>query len=1127
MKKLLVVMIVVAQGFSPAKAQAPRNAIAPLPSLAEPGISPDGSTIAFVSGGDIWEVPARGGDARLLVSHPATESRPLFAPDGRRLAFTSSRTGNGDIYVVSLANGELTRLTFDDAAELVTAWSADGTSIYFSSTSHEISGLADVYRVAAAGGTPMPVAADRYTTEYFAAPAPTGGAIAITARANAGSQWWRKGHSHLDESEIWIVKDAATPSYQPITKGGAKDAWPMWSADGKTLYFMSDRSGAQNLWSASASGDGAKALTSFKDGRVLWPSISKDGKTIAFERDFGIWTVDTAGGSPRELTVALRGAPASAAVEHRTFTDQIQELAISPDGKKAAFTVRGEIFSASAKDGGDAVRVTATAGEESELTWAPDSRRIAYISHRDGTNHLFLYEFGSGKETQLTSGAGRDNMPRFSPDGKLVAFERNSRELRVIDPVTKTERLVATGLFDTPPFADPRDFEWSPDSKYIAFVSAGAKTFQNINIVPVAGGEARQATFLANTSSGSVSWSPDGTYLTFTTAQRTEPGNVIRVDLIPRTPKFREDQFRDLFRDEQPKTPQPVTPSPTTPAATSSARPEPVEGRASGPAKAVEIVFDDIRRRATVLPVGVDAGRQEISPDGKWLLITALAAGQQNLFVFSLDEMSREPAVARQLSSTPGAKRSAHFTPDSKEVYYLDRGRVFNVTLERREPKAIAVSAELDVDFSRDKIEAFDQAWTYLRDQFFDEKMNGVDWNAVRTVYEPRVAGTRTPDEMRRVISLMLGELNASHMGISAPPQGTQTTLGRLAVDFDRVEYEQNGRLRLADVLPLGPAAIAGLKKGDYIQQVEGKSTASPANIDQLLDHTIGKRIGLSVAASPTGPARDVVVKPIDQPTEKGLRYRHWVELKREYVAKASGGKLGYVHMFDMSAGSLSQLHLDLDADNHAKQGVVVDVRNNNGGFVNVYAIDVFARRGYFNMLVAGSAERLVADAARPARARVADDSGDESALALGRGGLHGRLPDAEAGEGRRRADRWMDHLHRRGHARRWVEPADAERQDLRERRHADGNAPAPGGRAGETSRWRKLLRKGQPARYRGGGTAQADRIDGDADDGGIAVGWTGGKGRNGKRQGSAALLGRGPRRAFCARWGGAPRSLG
>ena len=173
----------------------PRSApVAPLPSFAEPGISPDGSTIAFVSGGDIWEVPARGGDARLLVSHPATESRPLFSPDGKRLAFTSTRTGGGDVYVLTLATGELTRLTFDDANELVSGWSPDSKAIYFQSTSHDISGLLDVYRVGADGGTPMQVAGDRYPTDYFAAPS-SSGAMAITARANAASQWWRRAQS--------------------------------------------------------------------------------------------------------------------------------------------------------------------------------------------------------------------------------------------------------------------------------------------------------------------------------------------------------------------------------------------------------------------------------------------------------------------------------------------------------------------------------------------------------------------------------------------------------------------------------------------------------------------------------------------------------------------------------------------------------------------------------------------------------------------------------------------------------------------------------------------------------------------------------------------------------------------
>ncbi|MGH9142251.1 MAG: S41 family peptidase, partial [Vicinamibacterales bacterium] len=966
MKKLAFVIAVAASltahAVRPAVvAQTPAKSSTPLPSLAEPGISPDGATIAFVSGGDIWEVPVHGGDARLLVSHPATESRPLFSPDGTRLAFTSTRTGNGDVYVLTLESGDLARLTFDDAAELVSGWSADGRSVLFQSNSHEISGMLDVYRVAAEGGTPMPVAADRYTTEYFAAASPGGDAVAITARANAGSQWWRKGHSHLDESEIWIVKGigvgaaaGAAPTYEPITRGGAKDAWPMWAAGGKGLYFMSDRSGAQNIWTISSLGvqgdmqAGAKAVTTFKDGRVLWPSISRDGRTIAFERDFGIWTVDTATGQSHEVAITLRGAPAATGIEHRTFTDQLQELAVSPDGKKAAFAVHGEVFSISARDGGDAVRVTQTTGEEGELAWSPDSRRLAYKSDRDGTNHLFAYDFATGKETQLTNGTGRDEVPRYSPDGKWIAFERNSKELRVIDPGSGQEKLLATGIFDSPPFVDMRDFVWSPDSRFVAYLTAGTKAFQNVQIVAVAGGEPRAASFLANSNAGSLAWSPDGTYLTFATSQRTEPGDVVRVDLLPRTPKFREDQFRDLFKEEQPKpAPDPGrpagAPAPAAPPAADAVRRRPLQ-----------IVFDDIRRRATSLPVGVDVARQEISPDGKWLLLTASAVGQQNLYVFPIDELSKEPAIARQLTSTPGAKRSAQFTAVSKEIYYLDRGRLFTVTLEKREPKAIGIAAELDVDFSREKIEAFRQAWTYRRDQFFDERMNGVDWNAVRTVYEPRVAGARTPDEMRRIISMMLGELNASHMGISAPSAGTRTTLGRLAADFDRGEYDVSGRLKITSVVPLGPAVVAGLKPGDYLVQVDGRPIGAHSSLDQLLDHTIGKRITLGIAAAAAVAPRDVVVKPIDQATEKALRYRQWVEQRREYVAKASGGRLGYVHMFDMSANALAQLHVDLDADNHSRQGVVVDVRNNNGGFVNVYAIDVFARRGYMTMTSRG-----------------------------------------------------------------------------------------------------------------------------------------------------------------------------
>ncbi|HEX6160943.1 MAG TPA: peptidase S41, partial [Thermoanaerobaculia bacterium] len=270
-------------------AAATANAQQSLPALAEPSLSPDAREIAFVSGGDIWTVPATGGIASLLVSHTANEARPLYSPDGRQLAFISSRTGNGDIYVLTLATGDLKRLTFDDGLDQLDGWSRDGRWIYFSSTSRDIGGLNDLYRVSPGGGTPMMVSADRYTNEFFCAPAPDGKTLAFSARGIASGQWWRKGHSHIDESEIWLLRsfDGGAGTYERVTAaGGAKELWPMWSADGRTLFYVSDRSGAQNIWTTTPGRSDTRRLSTFTDGRVLWPSISYDGREIVFEHNF-------------------------------------------------------------------------------------------------------------------------------------------------------------------------------------------------------------------------------------------------------------------------------------------------------------------------------------------------------------------------------------------------------------------------------------------------------------------------------------------------------------------------------------------------------------------------------------------------------------------------------------------------------------------------------------------------------------------------------------------------------------------------------------------------------------------------------------------------------------------------
>lgn len=940
---LLVLGLPLMAAQAPAPAARASSTVDAQAYFTEPAISPDHAQIAFASGGDLWTVPVGGGDARLLVSHPANESQPEYSPDGTTLAFVSDRTGGGDIYLLTLATGDTRRLTFDDGNELLDGWSRDGRWLYYTSSSREIAG-GDIYRVRVSGGMPMPVTADRFTNEFGAAASPDGQSIAFSTRGNGPGQWWRNGHSHLDESEIWLMKGLSTTGYEKLVDEGAKNFWPMWSADGRSLFFMSDRSGAENLWIKPLTGP-AKAVTDFKSGRVLFPDISADGRTIVFERNFGIWSFDTASGKATEVKIRRSGASIGPVSEHVTLNNTFTDLALSPDGRKVAFVARGEIFAASARDGGTASRVTRSLAREGQLEWAPDSKRIVYMSERDNVQHLFLYDFTTGTETQVTKNALGDDAPKFSPDGKMLTFVRDDKSLVVMDMESKQERIIATGYIS----AAQRNIAWSSDSKWIAYLGLSTRSFRNAYIVAASGGESRPVTAIPNANTNTLSWSPDGTFLVFNTSQRTEDVDVVRVDLTARAPKFVEDQFRDLFKEEPARGGGAGRGAGATPA-----RPEP---------KAVEIDFDQIRRRVSNVALGTNYSAQGISPDGRWLL----ASGDGNLYVYPLDTPAAgggrgggaaAGSQSRQLTTTPGGKSNAQFTSDSREVFFLEGGRINIADVTTRQTRAVNVTAELDVDFSQEKMEVFRQAWTYMRDGYYDDKFHGADWNEVRAKFEPIVAGVRTSDELRRVLNLMLGELNSSHSGAAGGTgfQGQPSNSGRLGVTFDRAEYEANGRLKVTSVLPLAPAAISKqITAGDYITAVNGVPVGPAFNLDEQLMHSVGKRTDLKVSAVPDGAsARAVVVAPIAAGAERTLLYRDWVESNRAYVDKISGGKLGYVHIRDMSEAALKQLALDLDADNRAKLGVVIDVRNNNGGFVNVYAIDVLARRGYLTMTSRG-----------------------------------------------------------------------------------------------------------------------------------------------------------------------------
>ena len=1027
--------------------------------LEQPAASPDGREVAFVAGGGVWTVPVAGGDASPLVANLGEVLRPRYSPDGRRLAFVSSRTGNGDLYVLTLDTGDLKRVTVDESPDRLDAWSPDGKFLYYSSGGREVGGTSDVYRVAVDGGTPMPVVAEPFGGDFYAAPAPDGHTVAFCGGgAMAASQWWRHGHAHIDCCSIWTTDGAPKPTYARLTDDLSKHLWPMWSPDGRTLYYMSDEGGAENLYAlpigtatttaattttttttvttatttitttatipttGPATRPTPRRLTDFHDGRVLWPTVSGDGRTIVFERDFGLWKLDLPAGVASPIPVRLRGIVAAAAAPQRqTFTRDASELAVSHDGRKVAVVVRGQVFAAPAVAGDvpqPAFRVTRTDAIESDVVWSTDDRRLAYTSTRDGPRHLYLYDFATRTETRLTDTPANDAAPAFAPDDAAVAFVRNGRELRAVglttprsrrrfslrsalgggpaatpaatQPTTTRayrDRLLAGGLeLPQPPFGGRRTLAWSPAGDYVAVVSGGPKGFRNAYLVPAAGGPPRQVSFLANAENSAVAWTPDGSAVLFGTGQRTEDSDLAKVDLKPRTPTFRADQFSDLFR-QRPTRPAPDPGTPRPPSGDDAADLDgagPATTRAStqasplfattGPTTApttrpdhTEVVFEDLDQRLSLLPVGLDVDEVTVSPDGRWAGLVGSTGGRSNVYVYPLDPLVETP-VARQLTSSADGKSDLQFAPDpgggGTRLYFREGGRARYVPVPARatgggggvagtaDAGDVAVPVEMDVSFDRDKRVAFDQAWRYLADHFHDPAMHGLNWPAVRDTFAPHLDAARTPADERRVLSLMIGELNSSHMAVSGPADdGAHANVGRLGVTWDAAEYDRTGHLRVAAVLPFGPAALAGVKVGQFVLAVDAAPVDRPANLDAVLENKSAKDVTLAVADTATGAGKhDVRVMTVSPATERTLAYKDWVHANRTYVAKASGNRLGYVHISDMSKQALTRLSVDLDARNEAYDGVVVDVRNNNGGFVNGYALDVFTRRNYLTL---------------------------------------------------------------------------------------------------------------------------------------------------------------------------------
>ena len=834
--------------------------------------SPDRREIAFVSGGDIWTVPAAGGEARLLVSHPAYDSRPLYSPDGTRArVHVDAHRATATSTCSRSRPGSCERVTFDDVAEQLDAWSRDGKWLYFSSGSKDVNGMNDIFRVSADGGTPMAVSADRFTQEYWARrrrPIPT--RIAFTGTGRTRSDWWRQGpQPHRREPDLARAhrrrRRRATRRSRRTTP---RDAWPMWSADGEVAVLrVRQERRARTSGPAVAGGDAATAVTSFTNGRVVWPTISYDGKTIVFERDFGIWSLDVASGKAargadhaarRQRVAGRRASDAHARASSRSRCRPTERR--SRSSRTATCSPRRRAMAATP------TRITTTPELEAQLAWAPDSRRLAYVSSRDGRDarvrlRLRRAHRDEAHRRRAERRRARRGRPTASRSRSMRGAQGAARHRRRDEagPHARDRRARPAAV---PP--RPRRSPGRPTATG-SRISAAARAHSRILIVvPLDGGaRERPVAFLPNAIRRHRSRGvPDGTYLLFDTSQRTEEARSrARRSRAAHAALPRRSVPRSLPAADAPRH---ADGAGAAARARRSATARPLRAdsaRAAARRRDARSSSTTFAAAISLLPVGVDARSSSISPDGKTALLNASAAGQANLYTL-LARRAVDAARGRAPAHVDAGLQEQRAVHRRQQRGLLPRERPHQrrSTSSRGRRASINVTAELDVDFAREKLAVFHQAWSILADNFFDAKMNGVDWKASSDQYEPYAAGAQSTEELRRIMRLMVGELNASHSGVNGPSFSPQPNVGRLGVRFDRAEYEQRrqaarhrGRSRSS------PAALAGDQAG-RLHPVASTARASTrtTNLDSLLLYKTNRRVdALGRAAATTAAARE------------------------------------------------------------------------------------------------------------------------------------------------------------------------------------------------------------------------------------------------------------------------------
>ena len=907
-----------------------------------PAISPDGKSIVFGYKGDLFKVPSAGGQAIPLTLLESHEYMPVWSHDGKWIAFASDRYGNFDVFVMPAEGGEATRLTFNSANDVPYDFSADNKYVLFGSGRNDLNTsvrfpqralFQKLYQVPVKGGRSLLVSTAGMDEAHVNS---TGTQIVFQDRKGYEDAW-RKHHTSSVTRDTWIY-DLKSQDYRQLSGFAGEDREPVFSSDDQFVYYLSEKNGSLNIFKTPVLNKMAEQqLTSFKDYPVRHLSRTADN-TLCFTWNGEIYTLKE-GSEPKKVAITVNADFSGGNEKIVPINTGATEMALSPNGKEIAFVVRGEVFVTSV-EGGITKRITNTPQQERMVSFSNDGRTLYYSAERGNSWDImksaiarreepYFYASTVLNEEPVVATEKEEFQPLVSPDGRELAYLEDRNILKIINLQSKATRTILPAGQNFSYSDGDQAFTWSPDGKWIITRSSKGRYGTSELLLFKADGSDKEGTDLTHSgfNDGNAQWGLGGKALLWTSDkegkrplayQGARETDVYAMffdrDAWDRFQLSKEDF--SLLKEKEDKEAKEKKDS--------TAKKEPWNPNL--------VDIDNRKTKLTINSSGISSF--EISSNGDKLYYLARGEKGQDLWV--TDTRTRETKILVKLETAGPGGGGMDISKDGKSLFVLSGGRIAKVEAETGKLAPVTINGEMLLNTAGERTYIFDHAWRQVKEKFYDPKLHGAKWEALRTGYGRFLPHINNNYDFQELLSELLGELNGSHTGGRfSPPQVNTDATASLGLFYD--EAAGGNGLKITEVIAGSPLdnGKSKIKAGNIIEKIDGEAITDNSDWNRLLNRKNGRFTLLTVYDPATKERWEETTKPITAQEENNLLYKRWVNTMQTMVANLSGGKVGYVHIQGMNDGSYRTVYDEVLGKNVDKEALIVDTRFNGGGWLH------------------------------------------------------------------------------------------------------------------------------------------------------------------------------------------------